>query len=78
MTIREAAVGDSEKLRNDAECGVPPLTEGRRETRQGEPPEERRLEMDERRRGERGAGEPGETAATHAAMAEVVAERRRG
>ncbi|OJT07690.1 hypothetical protein TRAPUB_1451 [Trametes pubescens] len=78
-TMRDAAVGESEKLRNDTECGVPALTEGRRETIQGEPPEERRaLEMEERRCGERGAGEPGWTAATHAATAEVVAERRRG
>ena len=34
--------------------------------------------MEERRRGEYGAGEPGWTAATHAEMAEVVADRRLG
>ena len=60
MTWREAAAGDSWKVRNDPECGVPALTEGRRETMEAEPCEERRgLEIDERRRGEMGAGEPG-------------------
>lgn len=48
------------QFRNDAECGVPVLMEGRRETMEAEPYEERRvLEIDDRRRGVRGAGEPG-------------------
>lgn len=78
MTCLEAVVGVSWKLRNDADAG-PALTEGRLEIMDAEPWDERRvLEIDERRRGEYGAGEPGWTAATQAAMAEVVAERRLG
>lgn len=48
------------KVTKEPECGVLALTEGRRETMEAEPCEERRgLEIDERRRGEMGAGEPG-------------------
>ena len=79
ITWREAVVGVSWKLRNEAEWGVPALAEARREVMDADPCDVRRvLEIEERRRGEYGAGDPGWTAATQAAIAEVVAERRLG
>ena len=50
ITWRDAAAGESWNVRNEPERGVLALTDGRRETMEPEPYEERRgLEIDERR-----------------------------